>query len=294
VALAGLAIKAVNAMFDAQIDRMDKATAAAKDYNAAIKSGQDIATAQARAGLSQEGDIRKIVGRGGQSGYASRYAQENNISLSDAQRAVAAAQLLKEGQRSMALGVGASVAASGEGSAGDAVEQIIKDPRLRGRLNLNIKDFGDPATFVEEMKRRQDEVASRIIAEKRGVRYSPTLAAEARANVANDPYLSQADITTGIENKGGIREQGRVANGETVAAARAAEGRAANPELSAIGDLARKQGELIDELRAKAALEKQYYGIFVGLTEIFRPGGSFESQMRRLMQANGSASLGGN
>lgn len=292
---AGLAIKVATNIYRDEQNQLELNTKAHKDYIDAVKAGEAVKDSQAKAGLGQENNIRKLVAGGGSSqiGYADRFAKRYNVDTADAQEAVANASLLPPGVDGRALEAAGQFAQSGRGTAAQAIEMIRKNPALKGRLNLSLTKTR-PEDFESTSNARVDEVVDRLLSEATGERYQKGAGARIRSNLEgnSDQYLDQAKTVREIGNQGNARDRGRVSDGTAVAASRYDAGRGADPVMTALFDLNKTNQDAIAKLAEQAAVQKAYLGVLSTLGDAFKVGGVMERELRLTREAVSKAALG--
>lgn len=280
-ALFGIALKAGNAVMEATLDRTQKLIAAQREYGDIKREAVQTERQQALGAFGSQGDdLRQLFTRGNVEAIdtANHLAKAGIDDAGSIRKGVAKAYTLTGfNEKETVIEAAAQAAHMGDMGFDEGVSALMQD---RGLL----KSMMAPGGFKQGMER--------FILKGRGL---PATAAN-RAKVSDELTFSQSRAREGYyaelnSTQGALNEvekvgQDRFLMGGGAAAAKDALSRAAAPEGAALVDLARQQLREMSELKQLAAEQGKFYGFFA---DVFKPGGSFETQMIRLNNARAGA-----
>lgn len=289
--VAGIAFKAYNAVVDANIERTRKQIEAAHELEDAELSAAKSREQHGLAAVQSQGaDLRRLVTRGGRKAVdeAEDISRDKTLGIeaADARRGVANSFTIPahlRDNRSALIRVAKMVAASGESSFSEAIDQVLSSPELLARLR-NGSD---------------SDVARRVVVKRRG--QIPTIANLDQAG--QDITGRTAELRQGGQGLAGIiKEIIAIASGEDVTGRKEIEdgtaeigtrkhaAAVADPKSAALVELSLKQSKVTEDLTKLATEQGRILGL---LADVFQPGGSFQTQIDRLNSARGRAVAGG-
>jgi hypothetical protein len=270
-AVASLAFSALNKVIEVGIAKTQLLIDARKQLNAAEDSAAKIKDGQAISGAGQAGTIRGVLSQGGS------FAEE----------------MLKKIETS-----GVQI---GQGDAANGLGAIFKALRSQG-LDINGKEsrfavdtgidmarrgmpFGEAMTGLGQGDLRNDHGVRR-----RAVRlYGNSIGAF--GDSAGEAYNGALSNTMGSDEANavlgklpGIDRDSTKSNG--VSAARDQVGKATDPGSAAMLALFKVQQQQLADLSEMAQAQGKVFGL---LADVFKPEGSFETQIRRINNAQASA-----
>ncbi len=283
-ALFGLALKAGNAVMEASLDRTQKLIAAQREYGDIKREAVQTERQQALGAFNSQGDdLRRLFTRGNVEAIdeANRISKTGIDNAGSIRKGVAKAYTLTGfNEKETVIEAATQAAHMGDMGFDEGVSALMQD---RGLLQSMMA----PGGFQQGMER--------FILKGRGL---PATAAN-RAKVADEltfsnarsheGYYEQLNTTQGALNEVEKVGQDRFLMGGGAAAAKDALSRAAAPEGGALVDLARQQLREMTELKQLAEAQGKFYGFFA---DVFKPGGSFETQIIRLNNARAGAQFG--
>jgi hypothetical protein len=259
-ALAGLALKAYDAVVEADAERHEMATKAVEAYYEAIKSGSSEINKHAKAGLGQTNDIRSLVALGGPEAVAAadQLAADprNGVTGQQARRGMSRAYTLRPDIRQEAIR--SALAANKTGLVGfdEALEEISKDRRLQGILRGGVTAYDSGAQGSDiALGQSRDLVLGSLLSGPLGRKVSAKEAGGIYDNIANpgsaNAFLEGSNKAQAVLNGIDLVDRNGVAGGTAEGVARGELAAAMNPVARALADLA------IAQTRLSAALEQK-------------------------------------
>jgi hypothetical protein len=284
-ALLGIAWKAFSAVSEMNLDRTKKLIEAQRELRDVSTGAAKSIKSQALGAVSSQGaNLKTLAFRGGGEDYinlANNLAKRGVTSLDDAQKGMASIAGVSYGRneeeklvvRQRLREVGEQVALSGEGGFGETVDKIISDPVMMRRL---ANDGGQSVT-------------ERMIVRNRGQLETSGNLETVRNQLkkrGSTPVEKIIKEVTGIQGQTDVVKQGQITSGNAVGAATEELGSAKDPHSAAMVELFQKQMQADADLAKMAEQQGKVMGF---MADIFKPEGSFETQLKRLANARAGA-----
>lgn len=271
---AAVAAFALTKLADISNHAVERATALAKaliDTRNAVESGRTQGGKNRLADFHENGQVlrRLITGGTGVDGTLGKHADGPEAAahlagFSDAERAETAKY--------------AAVALKSLGVTGSLMEGLGK--LGEDRIASAMGGEGDPI----------NRLIGEILGEQRGS--GPASVDEVRAMRAraySDPAIGQLDATGAAEGGARLARLGGAADPAAAAAVMADRAAWLDPVNTALMEIAKQQSQALEQMQAAADAELGVMGL---LKDIFTPGGSFETQLRRAMNDRAAVVLG--
>lgn len=289
-ALAGFAMKAFNAVVDAQIDRVRRLSAAQRELITIKENARKTEQQQGTEGLSQGERLRTLFNRGGEDAAieANTIALQGFTTTEEAQSGIAQAFLTKDKKtRDLIIKAATQVTRAGEGGFSDAIKTIQDDPVLLRRIQKG--DVGDVSARVVAKNRNQLPSAGNLNNIRNQLERGTFGQAESR-------FIQQLETTQGLRNDVRIVEQDRVIDGSALSAAREDLARAKSPETAAILELFKKQqqadADMREQAKAQTTILGRIHSTLQNIGALVGGPGDIENQRRRQVIAESNAALG--